>query len=376
MRALFISGEIGGNVPPTLAIAAELARRGHAVTIAGLRPRAALPSGIVQVPLSALAGMDVRRKAGPLGHVPALARMGMGRAPAREVRRLLDEQNPDAVVVDGVMLTSLREALRESPRGGIPTAVLFHTLGEFWSRGMGNPVLRVVLGPFGLAPLALLDRAQARLLPADRELDPAARGDMRDSKIAFDWLGTTERAQPPAPREPGESPLVLVSLSSAWQRGQADLYRRVIRALASLPVRAIVTTGGVELDAELTLTPTPRVEVRGWASHAEIMPHADLVIGHGGHSTTLNSLAHGVPLRILPLDPTSDQPLLGRTVQDAGLGRTIRRSASADEIAAAVLGILTEPATAAAAARTGERLRAQDGASAGADVIERIAATP
>lgn len=374
MRVLFISGDIGGNVPPTLAIASELARRGHEVTIAGLRARAELPDGIAQEPLPALAGMDVRRRAGRLGHLPALARMGMARAVARETGRAIDAHDPHAVVVDGVMLTSLREAVRASERRGIVTAVLFHTLGAFWSRGLGSPALRVALGPFGLAPLALLDRAQARLLPTDRELDPAGHAGPGASKIAFDWLGTTERAQPPAPRPPDELPLVLVSLSSAWQRGQADLYRRIIRALSALPVRAIVTTGGVELES--TLTAPPRVDVRGWASHAELMPHADLVIGHGGHSTTLKALAHGIPLLILPLDPMSDQPLLGRTVQEAGLGRTLRRGATAEEIAAAVLGILADPGIAAAAARTGERLRAEDGAAAGADIIERLVAAP
>lgn len=364
MRVIFVTADTGGNVPPTVAIAEELVRRGHEVAIAGLRPRADAPDHLTRLDLPALAGMDVRRRAGVLGHAPALARMAVGRAVARQVREFLAGRRPDAVVVDGVMLTSLREAARS----GIPTAALFHTLGQFWAQGMANPVLNAALSPARLAPLALLERVQARLLPTDRDLDPAGRG---GSRIAFDWLGTTERAQPAAERVPGERPLVLVSLSSAWQRGQGDVYRRIIRALGSLPVRAIVTAGGVDLDGELTAPPT--IEVRGWAPHAELMPHADLVVGHGGHSTTMKALAHGIPLLILPMDPTSDQPLMGRTVAAAGLGRTLSRGSSPGQIAAAALAILADPVIRAAAAGAGARLRAQDGAAVGAALVERIA---
>lgn len=371
LDVLFISGDIGGNVPPTLGIAGELARRGHRVAVAGLRARSGdrLPDGVAEAPLPALADLDVSHDPGRLGHLPSLVRMAMGGAVTRDVRALLARHRADAVVVDGVMLASIREALRS----GIPTAVLFHSLGQFWSDGMGGGPANALLRPLGLAPRALLDRADALLLPTDRDLDPAGGG---SSRIAFDWLGTTERARPPEPRAPGEPPLVLVSLSTAWQRKQGDVYRRIIAALGQLdggasPVRAIVTTGGAQLDGELD--PLPNVEVRGRFPHAEILPRADLVIGHGGHSTTLRALAHGVPLLVLPLDPTSDQPMIGKAIESAGVGRTLSRSATPEAIRDAVRDILADRDLVAAAARSGERLRGQRGAEAGADRIEAIA---
>ena len=369
LDVLFISGDIGGNVPPTLEIAGELARRGHRVAVAGIRTR---PDGIAEALLPALADMDVSQNPGRLGHLPNLRRMAMGSAVTRDVRALLARQRADVVVIDGVMLGSIREALRS----GIPTAVLFHSLGKFWSDGMSNGPLNALLRPFGLAPRALLARTDALLLPTDRDLDPAGRG---SSRIAFDWLGTTERGLPPEPRVPGEPLLVLVSLSTAWQKKQGDVYRRIIAALGQLaggdlPVRAIVTTGGAQLDGELSSL--QNVEIRGRFSHAEILPRADLVIGHGGHSTTLRALAHGVPLLILPLNPTSDQPMIGKAVESAGAGRSLSRNATPEEIRDAVLDILTDRAIVATAARTGERLRGQRGAEAGADRIEAIAMTP
>lgn len=370
LDVLFVSGDIGGNVPPTLAIAAELAHRGHRVTIAGLGPRPGerWPEGITSLPLRSLARLDVTRTSGPAGHAPALAHLALGRALAREVRALLPRRSPDVAVVDGVMLASLRE----TQRAGIPNAALFHSLGVFWDRGLGHPAANALLRPFGLAPRRLLARTDALLLPTDRELDPAGA---EGSRFTFDWLGTTETGFPPEPRAPGEPPLVLVSLSTAWQRGQGDVYRRIVAALGPLAddgvLRAIVTTGGAELDG--TLEPVPGVEIRARSPHGEIMPRAELVIGHGGHSTTLRALAHGVPILILPLDRPSDQPTIGRAVADAGAGRTLSRDATSEEIAEAVREMLADRELAATAGRIGTRLRDQRGAAAGADRIEAVA---
>jgi len=321
------------------------------------------------VELPALAGMDVTLPTGKFGHGPALMRMALGRKTARDVRSLLARQRADAIVVDGVMLTSLREALST----GTPTAVLFHSFGKFWEHGMGNPALNALLRPFGLSPMALLERCAARLLPTDRDLDPAGQGSCR---IAFDWIGTTERATPPATRAPESPPLVLVSLSTAWQKNHDDVYGRVITALGQLangrsPVRAIVTTGGVQIQLDQTLP--ANVEVHVFIPHEQIMPHVDLVIGHGGHSTTLKALAHGIPMLVLPLDTSSDQPLIGNIIQRNRLGRTLPASALPETIAKTITHILTDHATKTATARTGERLRAQNGARDGADRIEMIA---
>lgn len=371
-EVLFISGDVGGNVPPTLAIAGELAHRGHSVAIAGLKSRAgdSWPDEVAAIPLPALDSLDVTRRTGPLGHVPSLTHLAMSAAVTRDVRTLLSRYPADAVIVDGIMLTSLREAQRR----GIPSAALFHTLGQFWSDGMGNPVANVLLRAIGLSPKRLLAGADALLLPTDRELDPAGAG---GSRFPFDWLGTTERALPAAERTPGAPALILVSLSSAWQRHQGDVYRRIIAAIAQLittgmPIRAIVTTGGVEIDGPLD--PVDGIEVLGRAPHAEIMPHADLVIGHGGHSTTLRALAHGVPILVLPLDPTSDQRMIGRAVETAGVGRVLPRTASPETLRAAIRKLLADLTIRDTASRIGKRLRAQNGAAAGADRIEAIAA--
>lgn len=361
-RVLFISADIGGNVPPTLAIARELARRGHDVAIGGLSRRVVAGDGIESITIRALDGMDVSRAAGPLGHLPTLTRMALGRTVSRDVRAILRARPWDAVVVDGVMLVALREAVLS----GVPTAALFHSLGAFWSTGLANPIVNAALRPAGLAPVALLRAVDARLLPTDPDLDPAFRG---RSAIAFDWLGTTEQGAPQTPRSPGRKQ-VLVSLSSAWQRGQGDLYQRILLALATLPVDVTVTTGDVQLEGELVAP--PNAVIHGRVPHEQLMPGMDLVIGHGGHSTTLKALAHGIPLVVIPLDPTSDQPLMGRTIAAAGLGAVVSRRAKTTAIREAVSRVLGDADIVTKAAQTGKRLRTHRGAEVGASRIEAI----
>lgn len=359
---LIVGADAGGNVPPAVAIANELVRRGHDVALAGHGPRARadLANDAELLPLNALGGTDVARATGTLRQMRALGRLGTSKPLAREVAALIDARRPGAVVIDVVMMSSLQAALAT----GVPAAALFHTLGAFMLKS-ARPPLSQLARAFGMPTVTLLTRARARILPTDPELDPAHGG---EASIAFDWVGTTEPGTPPAPRVPTEPPLVLVSLSSAWAARQTEVYRRVIHALAELPVRAIVTTGGAPLDGKLE--PAVNVEVRERMPHVDLLPHVDLVIGHGGHSTTLKTLAHGVPLLVIPVNPLSDQALMGRVVEEHGLGRTLPPSASVARIRDTAAAMLADRVLRDVAARNGERLRAQDGASAAADLIE------
>ncbi|MFE6995136.1 glycosyltransferase [Microbacterium sp. NPDC057659] len=358
---LFIGADAGGNVPPVTAVARELVTRGHRVAFAGLLPR---HPGVEPVPLPALVGHQPGLATNGAAQMSDMARMGLSRTIARQVRQAIAQRHPDVVAIDGIMIASIREATRL----GAPTAVLFHSFGALWDGRMSRGPAGTVLGPVGLSPTAVWGAADARLLLTDRELDPLAD---QENTLGFEWTGTTERGSAPAPRAASDPPLVLVSLSSVWQRRQDGVYRRVIAALGGLPVRAVVTRA-------MPLTPLrgdipPNVEVRGRSAHAEILPHASLVIGHGGHSTTLSALAHGVPLLVLPMNRASDQPLIGRVVESQGAGRALPRSALAPELQSAITGLLADARVAASAARIGERLRAEQGAAVAADRIEQLA---
>jgi UDP:flavonoid glycosyltransferase YjiC (YdhE family) len=106
------------------------------------------------------------------------------------------------------------------------------------------------------------------------------------------------------------------------------------------------------------------------------MPSASLVVGHGGHSTTMRALAHGVPLLILPMHCILDQGMIGKAVAAAGAGRVLPKTASAEEIRSAVRSLLKDPSYRRAAGATGARLRSPNGALAAADELEGLLAGP
>jgi DNA-binding transcriptional LysR family regulator len=53
------------------------------------------------------------------------------------------------------------------------------------------------------------------------------------------------------------------------------------------------------------------------------MPEVSMVVGHGGHSTTMLALAHDLPLVLMPMFALADQPMVGIAVHDA-LGRMLQ----------------------------------------------------
>jgi MGT family glycosyltransferase len=163
---------------------------------------------------------------------------------------------------------------------------------------------------------------------------------------------------------------VLVSLSSIYYPGQERVLQTVLDGLAELPVDVVVTTGRA-VDPSALRAPA-NATVRGFVDHAELLPEAALVVGHGGQATTVRALAHGVPTLVIPMHPMLDQPMIGRALAAAGAGLTLPKTAPAAAIRHAVERLLHEPAFAHAAGRIGEELRAQNGAAAGADEIERL----
>lgn len=343
MRALVVTADLGGNLPPTFSVARALQRRGVEITFAGLDlANTHFRTTRFEVALA----ITPERGGKGLRKGVAMARLAAGRAAAREAQRLITEAQPDVVLVDCMLIAPLRGVLA----AGRPTAVLFHTFGEYWSHDFDRGPAGRVLALLGLRPRKLWRAAAARLLLTDAELD---RGSTTPEMRDYTWVGSTEPGTEPLAR--GNRDRVLVALSATDWPGMLPVYRSIVAALAALPVEAVVTSGGVVLGDELR--GAANVTVNGWLPHDSLLPEIDLVIGHGGHSTTLKALAHGIPLLVLPINPILDQRRVGRTLEAAGVARVLRRAASASEIRAAVTAILEDQPLRDRAAATGRRLR-------------------
>jgi UDP:flavonoid glycosyltransferase YjiC (YdhE family) len=118
-----------------------------------------------------------------------------------------------------------------------------------------------------------------------------------------DFLATEERIElrpvpysAPAPLPAWRRPLVYLTLGTAF--GTPELLTTAIAGLATLDVHVVVAAGRVRPE-ELGAVPD-NVTVQAWVPQAELMPHVDVVVHHGGSGTTLGALAVGAPQLILP----------------------------------------------------------------------------
>jgi MGT family glycosyltransferase len=159
-------------------------------------------------------------------------------------------------------------------------------------------------------------------------------------------------------------PLVLVGLSSTFQ-DQADALRRIVDALANLPVRALVTRGPTIPEGDVT--GRPNVIVVGSAPHAEVLRHTAVLVTHCGHGTTMRGLAAGVPLVCMPMG--RDQNDTAVRVVHHGAGVRISPKASSDQIRAAVERVLSDPTFREKALAMRRALETSDGC---VDIIESL----
>ena len=352
---LFVTMDGGGNVPPMLEVAAAVANQGHRVRVAGharLRDeveRAGLPfHGYANA-----REWDSTREQSPLHWVPMFNDRHIG----EDVRRMCALDRPDAAVVDCMLLPALR-AVQEAR---IPHAVFTHTF-----RGFVNGLHRLGAGTasrlYGYRVTTMWNSADLNIVATLPRLDPASRRPRPDN---LRWVGPIIAAPGSPQRE--DWPLVLVSMSTNGFRGQRRTVERVINALASLPVRAVVTTGGVLNPNDLPKA--ANVDVVGYVDHGELMPRCSLVVGHGGHSSSFRALAHDLPLLVIPASPLSDQRMIGASIAAAGAGLTLRRTASTEVIRRAITSLLTAPEYRSAATRIGAVVRASDAADQAACLI-------
>lgn len=384
---LFVLWDGGGNVPPQFALARRLTERGHHVRILApgiLRSRIEA-AGCQFVPLretpehdsssrteDLLRDWEARTSLTAAGLVRDRLIFGTASGYASDVTAAIADERPDVVVTDYLLLGGYVAA----ERAGIPLVALVHTVYPLPAPGLPPygmgfqpakgvpgrvrdalfaPVFRrfynvrlknlnAVRAAMGLQPLTtvfeqfaranrlLVLTSQAFDFPAD-SLPANVRyvGPQLDDPA---WLAPLE----PAPSRDSNLPFVLVSLSTTYQQ-QADVVRRVVAALADLPVRALVTLGPALDGAALSLPPNVRAEP--YAPHVLVCPHADLVITHGGHGTVITALNAGVPLVCLPMG--RDQEDNAARVVWRGAG--VRRSSKADAttLRQAIQQVLEDP---------------------------------
>ncbi|MCP4656349.1 MAG: hypothetical protein GY856_13130 [bacterium] len=379
-RWLFVLWDGGGNVPPVLLLARALLGRGHQVRIlsnpspeeritatgAGFVPYRRAPfhdprspeTDAVQV-WKGRTSLDLSRR------LRDRLMFGPATGFAADVRCQIADFSTDAVAADYILFGAhaaveasgrpsvvVMDSIYPLPSGRRPGPFPF-MFDRLIARGL--PTFNRLREDLGLDRLAATrdqyERADRLFVMTFRSFDPAGSrlpANLRHVGPQF--------ATPDEDAHPGDGPpRVLVGLSTVFQ-GQDILLRRLIRVLSGLPVRALVTLGPT-IPAE-ALEPGSNVELRRFLPHENVLPKTSVVVTHGGHGTTIRSLAHGVPLLGLPFG--QDQFDNVRRVVNAGAGLELSRDAPASELRRALIELLKNPASRRGAQAMAARFRSED----------------
>ncbi|MFY9579254.1 MAG: nucleotide disphospho-sugar-binding domain-containing protein [Gaiellaceae bacterium] len=165
----------------------------------------------------------------------------------------------------------------------------------------------------------------------------------------------------------GDGALVYLSLGSL---GSADveLMRRLVATLADSPHRFVVSKGPQHDQYELA------DNMRGaeFLPQTTILPHADLVITHGGNNTVTECFHFGKPMIVLPL--FWDQYDNAQRVDELGFGmRLDAYGHEPDDLHGAVERLLADDGVRERMRPIAERLQASPGTVKAADLIEQLA---
>jgi UDP:flavonoid glycosyltransferase YjiC (YdhE family) len=368
MRVMAMTvSKFGGDWPPVVAVALELHRRGHEVSVMGdaVVLEAIRDSGLVGIEW-------------PEDLLP---------------QRFIEDAAPDddsheifeawAQSVESLGASVARQTRAEVLLGALLGVVVTNAVAQRaqvpWV--FINPAYYV--GPSPARPIALdqpqmADTFERTLLPAAAHAELVLHG----TDPAFDLVPVdlpthhhnvgpllwTPPAQIPAFVTDDGPPWALVSLSTMPMADEADLANAAVAALLEHDVRILLT--GTEARSTLTDDMTSdAVHVEPFVPHDAVMERAALFISHGGHGGVMRAMLHGVPMVLVPFG--RDQDGVGYRAERLGIAKVVPRDVlSLDSVAEAINAVLTDPSIAAESQRVSARLAAMSPATESARLIE------
>ena len=278
----------------------------------------------------------------------------------RDALEALADRAADVILVDCLLFGVMAELARAGRRYVVLEHLYDAYLTGAWMRGPMGLGMRLKR----LHPTRALAAAQLRLVASVPSLDPSG------GRLGLAYVGPVCPVAPPVGATRGTDPTILVSLSTYRFPRMAQCLQSILDACADLDARVFATTGPAVDPGELR--PPANAELHRYVPHADVMPQASLMIGHGGHGSTMQALAHDLPIVLMPMHPMLDQPMVARSVENAGAGRVVRKKAAASELRPVIATLLADGPHRAAARRLGAEIRALPGVAGAAARIEAL----
>jgi len=182
-------------------------------------------------------------------------------------------------------------------------------------------------------PAELHEPSRTALLPPHEFIGSAVRSEPADAEVDA-WLAAGSSAD-------GDAPFVYVSFGS-FLSVRGDVLARVLSALASLGLRAAVAIGSADR-AELGELPGDWL-VREFLPQVQLLSRATAAVTHGGNNSVTEAMTHGVPLLVLPF--STDQFAGAAALERTGFGVSLApNTATVDELRAGLERVLALPRT-------------------------------
>ncbi|GAA2643551.1 glycosyltransferase [Dactylosporangium fulvum] len=376
-----------GHVNPTFEITRHLVERGHRVTYVlteDYRPAvAAAGAGLV--------AYDTARRRLGAGHVDAdrISELGLDILADTTARVLpaaragfTGADRPDLILYEFESFVAARILARE---WGCPTLQFFPYLASNDQYSLHaeifdpdspavhhgvEEILRVLatVEPDPAAQWAMMapfDERNLALLP--QALQP--RGETFDERFTF--VGHCLPQRPPAAAWEPPGPDVSVALVSMGTESndRDSVFRLCADAFSDKDWHVVMTLGrGKTLGADLAAV---NIEAHEWLPHLAVLPHAAVLVCHGGMGSILEALYFGRPVVVVPHTP--EHVVNGRRLAELGVGRMLP-SGDVDPgtLRAVVDELAGDPATMIRVGRLSEQIRAGGGAARAADVVEHL----
>lgn len=370
-----------GHIYPTLAVVAELVRRGHRVTYTTIDERR---------PLLESFGATVHsyRSLRPADSDPTPPVPPRSAYLSRTLLGFLDEATsvyaqlapvyrdypPDLVVFDRMAFAGrvLAEAM------SLPSVQLWPMLvsNEHWSMGTVDPD-DPDIAAYAERLSSFLDAACPSLDPAlflspspSRHLAFYPRqfqyaGELFDQSYSF--VGPCLRHPPDLWRAPGDEPVLLVTLGTIYN-ANVEFYRCCADAFADSPWHVVMAVGQRIDLAELGALPS-NVEAHRVVPQLDVLAAAEAVVCHAGMGGVMEAVNFGVPVLAVP--QTLEQEANASRVEALNLGTRLSPDAvTPSAIRDAVEIMVKDPAIADGVVQLRRAIQASGGSPRAADVIE------
>ena len=388
MRVLVTSPAALGHIHPMVPLARALMRRGHAVlwAVPGNGVAAVARTGIEAV------------ASGPSGLVDP------GEAIRRypELTGLPAEQVPDRMfgkLFGAILAPPMLDALMPVARGWRPDLLLADAgelAGPIVAAELGVPNVTKGFGP--LLPATRVVAASEEVAPLwrSRGLEPRPFAgcyehlylDIYPPELGGGSAPHIARTHPlrpvsddgaidgaddlplALPALPASAPLVYVTMGTVFNN--PDTLRVIVGALAALEnIRLLVTVGPRADPAEIGAVGS-HVQIERYVTQSLVLPHADLVVSHGGSGTALAAAAHGLPQLCLPQG--ADQFLNAAAIAASGAGLTLGPGQQTpNHITAAARRLLHDAAVRSDARRVADGIAAMPSPDDVAVMLEQLA---